>query len=155
AWNALAAALIADFGRLAPRERNVLRLAFGRTDRAAAVTAAVTVTSCGSGPEDTARFLRQAVAELREAWVRYPADPDIPALIDWLLVQDDGFAGAWREHHVRAEPALWKCFEHPGVGRVELDGQTLRVPEHDQRLVIYSAEPGGMAHRALRRLADR
>ena len=131
AWNRAALA-ITDFAALPPRKRNSLRLAF-ETD------------SCAG---DTERFIGQAVADLRKAAARYPADPTIPALIDELMSQHDAFGASW----ARAGHTLRKRFRLPDGVVVELDVQTLHVAEDDQRLVIHSAEPGSPADEALRRL---
>lgn len=35
-----------------------------------------------------------------------------------------------------------KTIEHPALGRITLDCETLLVPDTDQAVVVYSAEPG-------------
>ena len=40
----------------------------------------------------------------------------------------------------------------PAVGTVEVDCEVLLTPEHDQRLIVYSARPGTEAHEQLRLL---
>ncbi|WP_225726118.1 MULTISPECIES: helix-turn-helix transcriptional regulator [unclassified Nocardia] len=138
AWNALAAELFDAFDT----ERNLLRIAFGsRRER----------VSCG-GRDGAARFVRQAVTELRAAAVRYPNDPRIPELIEWLSTRDIDFRNGWAAHEVAPSATIWKRFEHPEVGTIELDAQTLSVPGHDHRIVIYTAEPGSPAADALREL---
>ncbi len=139
AWNAAAVALFGDFDA----ERNLLRLAFGTISPA---------VSCGSA-DGEAYFVRQAVADLRTAAVRYPDDPRIPELIEWLSARDNDFRAGWTAHEVAPASSMWKRFEHPELGTIELDAQTLAVPGRDQRLVIYSAEPGSPAAEALRRLS--
>ncbi|WP_051133651.1 helix-turn-helix transcriptional regulator [Nocardia paucivorans] len=139
AWNPPAVELIGDFAA----ERNLLRLAFG--------TRALGV-SCGS-VDGERHFIRQAVADLRGAAVRYPDDPEIPRLIDWLSARDTDFRNGWEAHEVAPEPSMGKRFEHPVVGVIELDAQTLSVPGRDQRLVVYSAEPGSRAAEAIRELS--
>lgn len=138
AWNAAAVALVGDFSE----QRNLLRWAFGTDTR---------TVRCGGADGDT-HFVRQAVAELRGAAVRYPEDPQIPQLIDWLSARDTDFRDGWASHEVASEAGIWKRFEHPALGVIELDAQTLAVPGHDQRLVVYSAEPGSAAAEALREL---
>jgi hypothetical protein len=99
---------------------------------------------------DTQRFVGQAVTDLRKAAARYPTDPTIPALIDELGSQHDAFGASW----ARADHTLRKRFRLPNGVSVDLDAQTLHVPEDDQRLVIYSAEPGSPADLALRKLTS-
>ncbi len=138
ARNTLAAKLIGDLGS----ERNLLRPAFG--SRTAQV-------SCG-GPDGEAQFVRQAVAELRGAAVRYPNDPRIPELIAWLSTRDINFQNDWAAREVAPTATIWKRFVHPDVGMIELDAQTLSVPGTDQRIVIYTAEPESSAAKALHEL---
>lgn len=145
AWNRLAAQLIIDFDALAPSERNLLRIAFGPRGHR------VVRTCCGA-PDGETHFVRQAVAELRNAAIRYPDDPEIPELIMWIAGIDEEFKASWQTHGVRPEPTLWKRFEHPRIGTIELDAQTIQVPERDQRLIILSAEPGSAAAKALQEL---
>lgn len=35
-----------------------------------------------------------------------------------------------------------KAFDHPVIGRLTLDCDVLLLPDADQRLIVYSAEPG-------------
>ncbi|QUQ71988.1 helix-turn-helix transcriptional regulator [Kutzneria sp. CA-103260] len=134
AWNRAAALAITDFAALQPRMCNALRLAFS-TDLCVG---------------DTERFVGQAVIDLRKAAARYPADPTIPALIDELGTRHGAFGASW----ARADHTLRKRFRLPNGVAVDLDAQTLHVPEDDQRLVIYSAEPGTPSDDALRRLTS-
>jgi hypothetical protein len=42
-----------------------------------------------------------------------------------------------------------KRFLHPVVGLLELDCEVLLSPEHDQRLVAYTARPGSESYERL------
>jgi hypothetical protein len=42
---------------------------------------------------------------------------------------------------------------HPELGPLEFECQVLHVPDTDQRLIVYSPEPGSPTHEAFRRLA--
>lgn len=134
AWNRAAELVLGDFGALPPEQRNILRLAF--------------TTDLCTG--DTERFISQAVADLRKAVARYPADPTIPALIAELEDRHDGFQASW----ARAGNSLRKRFLVPDGPVADLDVQTLHVAEDDQRLVVLSAEPGTPADQALRSLTQ-
>ena len=46
-----------------------------------------------------------------------------------------------------------KRFEHPQVGPLELDYESLKLPDADQMLVTYTAAPGSPSETALRLLA--
>jgi hypothetical protein len=50
--------------------------------------------------------------------------------------------------------ADFKRFDHPDVGRLELDYETLYRPDDNERLlVVYSARPGSPTEEKLRLLA--
>lgn len=144
AWNQLAAALIADFSMLPAAERNLVRRRF--------------LGSCCSGVPgryDSAEhesFGREVVADLRAAVARYPDDAGVRQLIDDLLAGSQEFARLWAEHEVRVQRSLCKTIIHEVVGEINLQCEMLLIPDHDQRLVIYTAEPGTRSHEALRLL---
>ncbi|GAA5172328.1 helix-turn-helix transcriptional regulator [Pseudonocardia eucalypti] len=142
AWNAQAAALITDFGRLPARERNVVRLSIR-------LGGTVCAAPDGAGTE----FARQAAAELRAATARHPARPALGELVNEFAAHDPDFAASWREHDVRPRPVLRKLVRHPELGELELDCQTLLIPGSDLRLVIYTADPGSPSAAKLARLA--
>ena len=141
AWNAAASALFTDFSLLPPRQRNVLRMSIG----AGAATCATP-----AGYDDG--FVRQAAADLREAAARYPSDPELHELIEDLSAHSPAFAASWSRHDVRAAPAPRKRIRHDELGVLDLDCQTLHVPGHDQRVVVYTAEPGSSDEGKLHRL---
>jgi hypothetical protein len=141
AWNPLAAALITDFSALPPRERNLLRLRF--------------FTSPTSGlfeEAETKEFAREAAADLRAATGKYPDDPSIGALVRDLLGASDEFAAIWELHEVANQQRLCQTIHHPVVGRIDVICEILVVPERDQRVVLYTAEPGSPSDQALRLL---
>lgn len=131
AWNAMAAALITDFSLLPSGQRNVLRMSMTYGD-----------TLCGTRVGDEQEPVRQAAADLREAAARYPSDPELHRLIEDLAAHDPVFAATWARHDVRARPTLRKRINHADLGVLDLDCQTLHVPGHDQRVVLYTAEAG-------------
>jgi transcriptional regulator with XRE-family HTH domain len=141
AWNAAAAALIADFGLLPVEERNTVRLS---------VRLGGTLCSAPAGSEG--EFARQSAAELRAASVRYPADRVLGELVNEIAAQSPAFAAGWRDHDVRPRPTLRKYLHHPELGELELDRQTLLLPGTDLQLVMYTAEPGSPSAAALARL---
>ena len=75
AWNDLAAALMEDFARLAPQDRNLARRAFLGPARPDAPL---------YGISDAAEFRHHVVMELRATLARYPSDPAVTGLIDEL-----------------------------------------------------------------------
>ncbi|RKQ86150.1 helix-turn-helix protein [Solirubrobacter pauli] len=136
AWNDLAAALMEDFGERAPRERNLARRAF--LDVATLY-----------GVSDAAEFRHHVVMQLRSAHARYPADPVIAELVDELRTGSPEFARLWERHDVQAAPMLTKTFQHPVVGEVTVDCDTLALTDRDQHLVLYSAPAGSPSAEAL------
>ncbi|WP_253768972.1 helix-turn-helix transcriptional regulator [Goodfellowiella coeruleoviolacea] len=141
AWNSAAAALITDFGRLAPEERNAMRLS---------VRLGGTLCSAPVGAEG--EFVRQSAAQLRAASARYPADRVLGELVNELAAHSPDFAAGWRDHDVRPVPTLRKRLHHPRLGELELERQLLLLPGSDLQLVLYTAEPGSPSAAALARL---
>jgi hypothetical protein len=141
AWNPLAAALITDFSALPPRERNLLRLRF-LTDRQTELF----------GADATREFAREAAADLRAATSTYPEDPEIARLVSDLLDGSPEFAEIWARHEVGRQQTLCQTIFHPQVGRIDVICEVLVVPERDQRVVLYTAEPGSASDQALRLL---
>ncbi|HEY9354427.1 MAG TPA: helix-turn-helix transcriptional regulator [Nocardioides sp.] len=84
------------------------------------------------------------VADLRLTAARYPADQRLRGLIADLRAASPRFADLWestdpsRQH----EPARHKIIDHPTVGRIALDCDTLTVAVEDLRIMVYTAEPG-------------
>jgi transcriptional regulator with XRE-family HTH domain len=142
AWNRLAAALMADFPNLPPRERNMARRIF--LDPAARDV-----------HPDWDEAARNTVGILRMAAGRRPHDPDLVRLVGELSLGSETFRKLWASHHVCEKAHGPKRFRHPAVGDVALNYETLRVPgaEHHM-LVIYSAAPGSPAEEALSFLAS-
>lgn len=69
-------------------------------------------------------------------------DPAVTALVRELRAGSPEFARLWDLHDV--EPALvhTKTFQHPVVGPVRVDCDTLLLTDADQRLVLYTAPVG-------------
>jgi transcriptional regulator with XRE-family HTH domain len=141
AWNPLAAALITDFSALPPRERNLLRLRFSPSSTTGLFDEA-----------ETKEFAREAAADLRAATGKYPDDPSIGALVRDLLAASDEFAAIWELHEVAYQQRLCQTINHPVVGRIDVICEILVVPERDQRVVLYTADPGSPSDQALRLL---
>jgi hypothetical protein len=140
AWNDLAAALMEDFTDRTPEHRNLARRAFLEPPRA-------------DGPlygiSDAAEFRHSVVRELRSALTRYPTDPTVTGLIDDLRAGSPEFVRLWERHDVEAAPMLTKTFQHPVVGPITVDCDSLPLTDHDQRLVLYTAPPGSRDAEAL------
>jgi transcriptional regulator with XRE-family HTH domain len=140
AWNDLAAALMEDFGRLAPADRNLARKAFLGPLRLDAPL---------YGISDAAEFRQHVVMELRATLARYPSDPAVTGLIAELRDGSPEFARLWERHDVQAAPMLTKTFRHPAVGEITVDCDSLTLSDRDQHLVLYSAPRGSRDAEAL------
>jgi hypothetical protein len=140
AWNRQATALLADFSALPVKERNLLRQRFlhGKSAR--------------FSPEATQAFAHEAAADLRAAAATYPDDPTIPALIADLLTGSPEFADIWSQHEVARQQTLCQTILHPEVGRIDVICEILLVPDRNQRVVLYTADPGSPSDQALRLL---
>lgn len=132
AWNDLAAALLGDFSALPPAHRNLIWQRFlgagpGRT----------TLT-----PEDDEASAAHCVGCLRTAQARYPDDPDLGRLIVDLRSGSTRFAELWRAGRSGRVRAATTTIQHPELGPLTLDCDTLVEPDTDQTLIVYSAAPG-------------
>lgn len=144
AWNPLGEALLGDLAGLPPHRRNIIRRVFAAQDMADLL-----------GDEDRSAFARVSVADLRAAAGRYPDDPEIQALVAEMLALSPEFAELWHLHEVGVRRSQRKRVTHPVVGTIDLVCQMLPVPDReDLHLVLYTAEPGSPAHRALRELRE-
>jgi transcriptional regulator with XRE-family HTH domain len=92
--------------------------------------------------EERQAFAAAAVADLRAASGRYPADPDMQALVADLLRASSRFAALWESHAVEPQASSRKTIAHPEVGLVTLDCDVLTVAGADLRIVVCTAEPG-------------
>jgi transcriptional regulator with XRE-family HTH domain len=137
ACNDLMAALMEDFRELDPRDRNLARRAFLDPERNL------------YGVSDATEFRHHVVMRLRSTLARYPADPAVTGLVDDLLTGSPEFARLWERHDVQAATTLTKSFDHPLVGKITVDCDSLDLTDRDQSLVLYSAPPGSRDAEAL------
>lgn len=142
AWNPLAASLVTDFAQIPEKDRNYIRIVF--TDPA--------MRSLYAEWESVART---CVALLRREAASYPNDPQLITLVGELSVQDRDFGQWWAAHHVGGQRIGKKNLEHPMVGNLCLDWDTLTcASDPDQQLVTWSADPGTPDHDRLSILAS-
>lgn len=134
AWNPLAAALMEDFARLEPTERNLARRAFPLTSEQDAPPP--------YGISDGAEFRRHVVMQLRTSRTKYPDDPQVTGIVEELRAGNAEFARLWEQHDVQTTPVLTKTFQHPAVGSVTVDCDSLALTDRGQHLVLYTAPPG-------------
>lgn len=130
AWNALAAALLGDMSQWPPGQRNIIWQRFlGAPGRVA------------MEPKEREATEAQSVASLRSARARYPHDPGLRRLVRELRQDSARFEQLWQEGRSAQWRSHRKTIEHPELGRLLLDCDTLLVPDDDQAMVVYSAAP--------------
>ncbi|MEU8175081.1 helix-turn-helix transcriptional regulator [Microbispora hainanensis] len=100
-------------------------------------------------PEDRDNAARTGVADLRATAARRPDDVRLATLVRRLRARSEEFAALWETHDVAVRRSDVKRFQHPVVGLLELDCEVLLSPEHDQRLIVYTARPGSESHERL------
>jgi transcriptional regulator with XRE-family HTH domain len=84
-------------------------------------------------------------ADLRMTAARYPADRGLARLVRELRARSPRFAELWDSGAAPGappDPSKRKTIEHPAVGRITLDCDTLFVATDDVRIMVYTAEPG-------------
>lgn len=104
-----------------------------------------------SGAERIATEI-QAVASMRESAARYPDDPGVRRLVADLLAHSPRFTQLWDEGRSGHWPSQTKTIDHPDLGPITVDCDSLFVPLVDQTMIVYSAAPDTSAAEALRLL---
>ncbi|MGX9891100.1 helix-turn-helix transcriptional regulator [Streptomyces sp. NPDC002276] len=99
---------------------------------------------------DWSKKARNVVGKLRLAAGQHPDDPRLASLIGELTMKSPEFAQMWAEHGVRKWALAAYRMHHPVVGRMELNLQSLGVPEGEgQRIVVATAGVGSASAAAL------
>jgi hypothetical protein len=95
-------------------------------------------------PEQHALLESRLVADLRMTAARYPADRELKRLITQLTSQSPRFVELRESSEVGSlqDQARHKTIDHPDVGLIALDCDTLIVAGDDLRVMVYPAEPG-------------
>jgi transcriptional regulator with XRE-family HTH domain len=96
-----------------------------------------------------------AVARLRTLVGRDVEDPRFCELAGELSARSDDFRRMWARQDIQATGARPFIYNHPIVGRLELQPEMLAIIGTDgQVLYLRHAEPGSVSERRLIRLAD-
>lgn len=104
-------------------------------------------------PEEQAVLSRVYASGLRELITLRGPDSRAAHLAELLLARNEEFREVWAAHEVGVRPPDVKRFQHPEVGSLELNCQTLLDPEQSHRLLVYTASPGSDSHAKLQLLA--
>jgi transcriptional regulator with XRE-family HTH domain len=100
-----------------------------------------------------AEFEAEIVADLHEAFGRYPNDDTLQALIADLRAASPRFAELWERRPVARRTADRKTIVHPEIGELTLDCDVMSVQGSDLRIVVYTAAPGSPDAESLAQLA--
>ncbi|MER5550982.1 helix-turn-helix transcriptional regulator [Streptomyces sp. NPDC002793] len=142
AWNRPAGRLITDFGRLAPRERNLCRLHLVDTE-------------IGSRYPDRDLIAQEVVGHLRIAAGIHPDDPLLWELVDELKQHCAEFVHHWSRHTVRTKSYGVKRVNHPDAGPLALTYEITHFPQDPElSLLVYTAAPGTAEEAALRMMGE-
>jgi transcriptional regulator with XRE-family HTH domain len=110
------------------------------------------VTRVAARPAEDEASARQAVGILRTALSRYPHDPDVRALIEELVAGSERFWSMWEQGRSTMSRSMHKTIDHPELGYLTLDCDTLLLPDTDQSMIVYSAAEGTREAAALETL---
>ncbi|WP_285472469.1 helix-turn-helix transcriptional regulator [Actinoplanes sp. NBRC 101535] len=102
-----------------------------------------------------ADFARAAVGALRYENGRHPDDRRLAALVADLRAASAQVGEWWDDQDVVDRTSAAKVLAHPAAGRLRFGIETVAVPHRpDQRLVVYTVEPGSHTARVLPLLAS-
>jgi transcriptional regulator with XRE-family HTH domain len=94
-------------------------------------------------PEQQREFEAGLVADLRLTGARYPHDQRLKQLIREITAQSPRFEKLWESSAPTPHQDFGrhKVIDHPDVGHITVDCDTLVVAANDLRIMIYTAEP--------------
>lgn len=126
AWNRAATVVLTDYGALAPRDRNILRMMFADS----------AVRARQYDWETVARFV---VATFRADAARAGAMAEVAALVEELTRSSLDFAAMWRDNDVGVHSEGNKYLKHPSAGLIELEFSAFAVEGRpDLSMVVYN-----------------
>lgn len=82
------------------------------------------------------------VAELRSAYARGGKGSRAARVVDDLLGRSEEFVALWARHDVDDKHVRTKRLQHPELGVMTLDCETLLDTDTGQRLLVFTATPG-------------
>ena len=102
------------------------------------MTDSSSVTSSSTGrtsPADSS-----SAAALRTELAKYPRDAALVDLVAELRSGSAEFERLWHEGGAAPWRSHRKIIDHPGLGRLRLDCDSMHLPDADQTVIVYSAE---------------
>lgn len=143
AWNAAAAVVLTDYGKLPEGQRNLLRQIFSSP-------------SLRAKQHDWEGLARFVVGAFRADAARAGAMSEVSDLVDELSKSSPEFAAFWGENDVRLQSDGLKRIEHPDLGTVELEYSAFSVDGRpDLGMMVYNPVDPAMAVRIRQRVAER
>jgi MmyB-like transcription regulator ligand binding domain len=96
----------------------------------------------GHTQKEQSEFEAGLVADLRLTAARYPSDQQLKQLTHDLAAQSPRFVKLWESGALEPHQDFGrrKVIDHPDVGYITLDCDTLIVAADDLRIMIYTAE---------------
>lgn len=126
AWNDAAAAVLTDYGALAPKDRNILRILF-RDARARATM------------RNWATDARKAIATFRLEVARTGTSENVQLLVEELSHASPDFAAMWRDNDVSSYGEGTKYVEHKLTGPLTLEYSAFAIDDQaDLGLVVFT-----------------
>ena len=104
-------------------------------------------------PEVHELHSRVFVAGLRQLVALRGPGSKAASMATLLLEESEEFSCVWEKHEVGVRFEETKRFEHPEVGTIELDCQTLTDPRQSHSLLVYTAAPGSESYEKLQLLS--
>jgi len=135
-WNHSWAALLGDPSGIAPEHRSLVRSRFPIPGIDGGVEA-WPVRSDNAEATD-----RAIVADLRRASARYPGDRRLAELLRHTISGNPQFAKLWRGGAVGEHAEDRKTIEHPTVGEITVNCDTLYAGDTDLKVVAMTAPTG-------------
>jgi transcriptional regulator with XRE-family HTH domain len=103
--------------------------------------------------EDHEFYSRMYVSGLRGVLTLRGPGSKAAGLAELLTAQSEEFRILWKEHEIGIRPREIKRYQHPDVGRLELNCQILLDPDESQSLLVYTAVPGSESYEKLHLLS--
>jgi hypothetical protein len=126
AWNRAAAVVLTDYGKLKPKQRNILRLVFCNPRIRAA-------------QEDWEGMARFVVGAFRADASRAGAASEVGQLVDELCKLSPEFDTLWRDNDVRVHGEGTKRLRHVSLGLIQLEYSGFAVDGRpDLGMIVYT-----------------
>ena len=132
-WNRSWAALLGDPSSVAPQDRSLVCSCFPIPGSHGGVEQ----WPVRSGNQEATD--RAVVADLRAASARYPEDRRLAELLRRTIDGSAHFAALWRAGAVGEHAEDRKTIEHPTVGEITVDCDTLYAGDTDLKIVVMTA----------------